>query len=360
MGEFINFITKGIEFEKDGDRRIFSGHITAEIVDHQNEFIFIKEVMDVMETFMKVLPVLSEAHSNRMIGKVLSYEKSEIEGHESVKITAEVFKQDGVTLYDNVWNKIKTNVYSGLSMGGGSKNRDTMFKDGRMVMKLSDLELYEIAVCPSPANPLAIIDKYNQFAKSDFFQKANDIDDRRILQCSSVSCYFGKGIDDNVDLDLDNDKNANLSNEEKANIHQKLPKPGEIHLNVNGDKININKESQDVVLGTDTRRPNRNPLIPSPEIKERANIMGKQEVDQSKAIVDDKGDIGEKAKDFDEPKIEKHHIPGFPEDVEEKARKKNEELSKTIALNHLKYQDEIIKEKEQKIKDLSDKLKIAP
>jgi len=154
-------------------------------------------------------------------------------------------------------------------------------------------------------------------------------------------------------------KNANLSNDEKANIHQKNPKPGEIHLNVNGDKININKESQDVVLGTDTRRPNRNPLIPSPEIKERAN-MDKQEVDQSKAYTDPKGDIGQKAKDFDEPKIEKHHIPGFPEGIEEKARKKNEEISKTIALNHLKYLDEIIKEKEQKIKDLSDKLKIAP
>jgi len=206
MGKFVNFITKGIEFEKDGDRRIFSGHITAEIVDHQNEFIFVKEVMKVMETFMKVLPVLSEAHTNRMVGEILKYEESEIEGHKSVKITAEVFKQAGVSLYDNVWAKIQNEVYKGLSMGGGSKDRDTMFKDGRMVMKLSDLELYEIAVCPSPANPLAIIDKYNKFAKADFFQKANNIDNRNILQCSSVSCEFGKGIDDNVDLDLDNDK----------------------------------------------------------------------------------------------------------------------------------------------------------
>ena len=117
MGEFVNFITKGIDFEKEGDRRIFTGHITAEVVDHQNDFIFVKEVMAVMETFMKVLPVLSDAHSNRMVGKVLGYEKSEIDGHESVKIKAEVFKQEGVSLYDNVWNKIKKGEYAGLDNG---------------------------------------------------------------------------------------------------------------------------------------------------------------------------------------------------------------------------------------------------
>ncbi len=134
MGEFVNFITEGIEIEKSDDRRIFSGHISAEIVDHQNDFIFVKEILAVMDTFMKILPVISEVHTNRMVGRVLGYEKSEIKGHASVKIQAEIYKQEGITLYDNVWKKIKSGEYSGFSMGGGSKKREPMMKDGRYVM----------------------------------------------------------------------------------------------------------------------------------------------------------------------------------------------------------------------------------
>lgn len=317
MSEFINFITKGIEFEKDGDRRIFSGHISAEVVDHQNDFIFVKEIIKVMETYMKVLPVLSEVHSNRMIGKVLGYEKSQIDGHDSVKITAEVFKQEGVTLYDQVWNKIKSGVYNGLSMGGGSKSREPMFKDGRYVMSLSDLELYEIAVCNSPANPLAIIDKYNTFAKSeDLSKKINKIDNRNIIQCSSISCEFGKGINDDIDIDLDNEK--------KQNIQDKL-KPGEIPENRRGG-LNIDMSKTDYELQEDTRRKNRNPEVPSPETKETEQNLSKQEVPQKK--VDEKG-----LEQFDKPEIKKDHIPGIPEEIEEKARKKNESLEKGGNLN---------------------------
>jgi len=246
MGEFVNFITKGIKIEKDGDRRTFSGHISAEVVDHENDFIFVKEIMEVMKTFMKVLPVLSEVHSNRMVGKILGYEKSEIEGHPSVRIDAEIFKQKGVTLYDDVWNKVKDHTYQGLSMGGGSKKREAMFKDGRMVQNLSDLELYEIALCPSPMNPLAIIDRFNQFAKSDvLLEKMYKIDNRNIVQCNSISCEFGKGINDDIDIDSDNRVN---------------PKPGEI-------KIDQSVKKTDNELGVDNRRPNRDPEKPSPEIK---------------------------------------------------------------------------------------------
>ena len=207
MGEFVNFITKGIEIEKNDERRIFSGHISAEVVDHQNDFIFIKEILAIMDTFMKVLPVVSEVHTNRMVGKVLGYEKSQIDGHDSVKVSMEIFKQEGVTLYDQVWKKIKSGEYSGLSMGGGSKIREPMFKDGRYVMNLRNLELYEIAVCPSPANPLALIDKYNEFAKSDIMSgKSHVIDNRNIVQCSSISCEFTKGLDKDNDIDIDKEQ----------------------------------------------------------------------------------------------------------------------------------------------------------
>lgn len=213
--EFTNFITKDIKVEKSDDgRRVFSGHISAEIVDHQNEFIFVKEIMDIMDIYMKIMPVISDVHTNRMVGKTLKYEKSEIEGVASVRIEGEIFKQEGVVLYDQVWEKIKSGEYQGLSMGGGAKHKEPILKEGKLAMSLKNLELYEIAVCPSPANPLAIIDKYNEFAKAnDVIEKVHDIDGRNIIQCSSISCTFDKASGTNIDEDIDLDNVQPAGNE---------------------------------------------------------------------------------------------------------------------------------------------------
>ena len=47
--EFSDFVTKGLTVDTADQRRIFKGHITAEIIDRQQEFIFVKEVMKIME-----------------------------------------------------------------------------------------------------------------------------------------------------------------------------------------------------------------------------------------------------------------------------------------------------------------------
>src|SRR5437867_9741315 len=102
--KFANFITKGLEIQKNEyDDRIFTGHITAEIVDRQGEIIDIDEVAKIIGNYMEVNPVLSEIHSNRICGQVLEYGKSTIEGHPSIKIKAKIYKKKGVTLYDKVW-----------------------------------------------------------------------------------------------------------------------------------------------------------------------------------------------------------------------------------------------------------------
>lgn len=204
--EFTHFITKAIKILKNDSRRIFEGHITAEIIDKQQEFMFVSEVMKIMDTFMAINPVLSEVHTNRMIGKVLGYEKSEINGVASVKIKAEIYKHDKITLYDKVWAKIVSGEYSGLSMGGASKEREPMMKDGRWALELRKLELYEIAVCPSPANSFAIIDKVNTFAKLNELpdEMIQNLDGRNIIKCGSIGCYFEKGTNIDVDKDTDN------------------------------------------------------------------------------------------------------------------------------------------------------------
>lgn len=211
MKEYVSFptlITKGMKIEKDDTRRIFTGHITAEIIDKQQEFIFVEEVMKIMDTFMKTNPVMSEVHTNRMVGVVLGYEKSEINGVASVKITGEVYKVAGISLYDRVWAKILSKEYSGLSMGGASKEREPITIDGRMALELRKLELYEIAICPAPANEFAIIDKVNRFAKAiNATDRIQTLDDGRcILKCNQLGMCFEKGTNIDNDVDIDNAK----------------------------------------------------------------------------------------------------------------------------------------------------------
>ena len=278
--EFTNFITKDFKIEKDDqNRRIFSGHITAEVVDRQNEFVFQKEVMAIMDVYMSINPVMSEVHSNRIVAKVLNYEKSEIDGHPSVKITGEVYKHPMVKLYDNVWEKIQKGEYRGLSMGGASKDSEPIMKEGRLVMSLKNLELYEIAICSVPANQFAIIDNVNMFAKASGLMVKEEGGKQRI-QCDGVHCSFEKaGINEDIDVDIDNKK-----------PDEKVEKSVILHM----DEIGLKKFISDEV---------------------------KKELEQ----------FNKPKEETEKDEIKKDHIPSATEEMEEEARKKNNpEIAKQI------------------------------
>jgi len=221
---FTNFVTKSLEIEKDSKDRIFTGYITAEVIDKQGEFIFVEEMIPILEKFMSIKPIMSEIHTNRICGEVLGFEKSEIEGILAIKIKAKIFKSDNVTLYDRVWKKIVDKEYKGLSIGGASKTRESSVIGGRQTVLLKDLELYEIAICPDPANPFAKIDWVNNLAKSeDGVQKG--VLQKRVIQCSGMQCSLSpelsKGLDSDIDADIDNrhDKNP-----KKALLYKNLKK----------------------------------------------------------------------------------------------------------------------------------------
>lgn len=203
VGTFTNFVTKGFgtEVTKD-DRRILKGHITVEIVDRQDEYVAVGEVLSVIKNYFEVSPAIHDWHSNRPVGKALKYEKSEIEGHASVYIEAEIFKKEGVTLYDNVWQKIIKGEYTGFSMGGASKIREPMVKDGKLITALKSLELYEISVCPLPANQLAIFDYVNDFAKASGLDVKSMDSGRQYIQCEGVQCEYTKNAYGNESKDL--------------------------------------------------------------------------------------------------------------------------------------------------------------
>jgi len=203
MGYFSKFVTNEISVENSNDR-IFTGYMSVEVPDRDNEIMAIQDIMKIIDNYMGTLPVISDSHTNRMVGKVLEYQETEYDGHPAIKVRAQVFKNDRVSLYDRVWEKVKSGEYGGLSMGGSSKKRTPTYIDGKLIMKLEDLEMYEIALCKEPANPLALIDYVNGFAKDSSMIK--DRDGRRILQCDSILCEFGKG-DSDADVDVDHSNN---------------------------------------------------------------------------------------------------------------------------------------------------------
>jgi len=202
---FNKFVTKAIEIG-DSDERTFSGYITAEVIDKQGEFIFVDEMMPIMEKFMSVMPVMSETHTNRICGKVLSYSKSTVPDTDipAIKIDANIFKMEGVTLYDRVWKKIIDKEYKGLSIGGASKTREPFIKNGRPTVLLKDLELYEIAICPEPANNFAKIYWVNEFAKDINGDTIKGILQKKVIQCNNMQCLTGKGSDVDMDMDINN------------------------------------------------------------------------------------------------------------------------------------------------------------
>lgn len=252
---FSNFITKGIETEEKDGKRIFKGHITAEIVDRQNEFIFVNETLKALDNYFSVMPIMTEAHSNRVVAMAKSWKKSQIDGHPSVEIEAEVFRKEGVMLYDKVWDKIIKKEYQGLSMGGSSKIREPMMKDGQLTIALKDLEIYEIAICKTPANPLAIIYDVNEFAKAynlpDTMVK--NVGDRRMIQCTSIQCSIEKGTNADVDVDVDNtgSKKEEVKKEYTLKVTldtQELSKQIDdiIAAKLGGSGISIEKDKKDV------------------------------------------------------------------------------------------------------------------
>lgn len=180
----VNFVTKSLVALDNG--RIFEGIATAQIVDKQGE-------MAIVDAFIKSIPKWLESggfiidwHSNRVVGKALGYEpvtlKEEFTNTEipAVKIKAEIFNR-GYALDDEVWNNIKNGTYKGLSFGGAvrSGGRESVEVDGRLAYALKDIELYEISVCPSPVNPIAVITDFNMLAKAE----GNKV-------CSSGTCYY--------------------------------------------------------------------------------------------------------------------------------------------------------------------------
>ena len=198
MGEavfFRNLTTKGLTAINSGER-YFEGWLTVQVKDKQGEVTIVDELMKVLPVWIDRGAPISDTHSNRIIGKGINYSKSvykDTDGTEypAIKVTGKIHKN--YELDNDIWGKIKSGEYKGLSFGGATKSdREPMqMKDGSIAYSLKDLEHYEVAVCRDPAVPLALITEFNTLAKS-----AVDGEDigggRMLIKCSKYGCYVDK------------------------------------------------------------------------------------------------------------------------------------------------------------------------
>ena len=241
---FNQFVTKSLH-PIDGAQRFFEGYLTVQVKDKQGEITIVDELIKVLPIWMDRGAPISDTHSNRIIGKGISYAKTiykSAEGVEypAIKITGKIHKD--YHLDNEIWDKIKSGEYKGLSFGGATKANRTpkVMKDGSVAYELKSLEHYEVAVCKDPAVPLALITDYNPLAKAITENVERRDDGKMVIKCDKFGCTVTK--DSLIKIEDEDDKNTKAEvldewkNDDNDNGEDK--KKGEDFSNADGDKTN--------------------------------------------------------------------------------------------------------------------------
>ena len=212
--------------KSDTDERFFEGLLTVEMKDKQGEITIVDELYKVLPTWMDRGAPITDTHSNRVVGKGINFAKTEAQDAEgnvypAIKITGKIHKD--YELDDDIWKKITSGEYKGLSFGGATKadREPVKMKDGSIAYALTDLEHYEVAVCEDPAVPLSLITHTNPLSKA--MVEHEDVGNGDMLiKCDKFGCYvtkpdFSNAQGDhhtmyNQDVDRDTSSNRKLGN----------------------------------------------------------------------------------------------------------------------------------------------------
>ncbi len=177
------------------DNRFFEGFLTVEMKDKQGEITIVDELYKVLPLWMDRGAPITDTHSNRVVGKGINFMKTTFEHdgvtYPAIKLTGKIHKN--YELDTDIWEKIKSGEYKGLSFGGATKADRTpkVMKDGDVAYALTDLEHYEVAVCKDPAVPLALITDHNPLAKA-MVPSVPRGDGKEIIKCDKFGCYVNK------------------------------------------------------------------------------------------------------------------------------------------------------------------------
>ena len=192
-------VTKSLEIlpSMSNGERFFEGYLTIEMKDKQGEITLVDELYKVLPIWVDRGAPITDTHSNRVVGKGINFARAvykDVEGTEypAIKITGKIHKN--YELDDDIWQKIKSGEYKGLSFGGATKSdrKPRVMKDGTVAYELKNLEHYEVAVCKDPAVPLALITDYNPLAKAVIPNAKHRGDGDMVIQCDKFRCYVVK------------------------------------------------------------------------------------------------------------------------------------------------------------------------
>jgi len=180
-----------------GNERFFEGYLTVEVKDKQGEVTIVDELIKVLPIWMDRGAPITDTHSNRVIGKGINYQKTiykAVDGSEypAIKIIGKI--HNDYELDNEIWSRITSGDYKGLSFGGATKTGRTPFrmKDGSIAYQLRDLEHYEVAVCKDPAVPLALITDFNPLAKAIANESSMHSEGKMLIRCTNFGCSITK------------------------------------------------------------------------------------------------------------------------------------------------------------------------
>ena len=153
------------------DERIIAGWASVETVDKQGDVVPISELAKAMLKFMDRGGIIVFGHENKPVGKVLHWEikKDPRTGKYGVWIVAKINR--GYEIDNKVWELIKQGVLKGFSIGGFGEANKAVIKDDNGVQRevnlLKNLQIMEISIVSEPANPYAVIEAFNEYAKGE-------------------------------------------------------------------------------------------------------------------------------------------------------------------------------------------------
>jgi len=151
--------------EKD---RMVRSWMSVEVKDRQGDIVPMSELKKVMNTWFKRGATMMDHHTNRPIGRGLSWQETEHPGTNQPGIILDYQVFDDYSVDDQVWDEIKSQKRTGLSIGGRATGGSEIKEDAYSKEKgkaLKGVELYEVSPVDKAANKFAETLAINYLAK---------------------------------------------------------------------------------------------------------------------------------------------------------------------------------------------------
>ena len=157
-------------FEKASpEQRVVVGYASSERVDGQNDVVDSEALSQALGDYMQWAN-LREMHQPKAVGKVLSATpvRGTIQLKDGSKLTNPL-RIVAQIIDSETWEKVKTGVLKGFSIGGKVLQALTQKMNGKEVRRITGLQLHEISLVDRPANPDAriILMKRDDSASTD-------------------------------------------------------------------------------------------------------------------------------------------------------------------------------------------------